>query len=53
MVFAFIHGPNHSDRVFAFKGLIGHNNISFYGVAAFFTCYGCRAAKLAEIAAAE
>jgi len=53
MVSAFVSDSNYSDRVFAFKGLIGHNDISFYGVSAFFTCYGCRAAKLAEIAAAE
>lgn len=50
---AFIMPPNYSDSVFAFKGLIGYNNISFYGASASFTCYGCRAAKLAEIAAAE
>ena len=50
---AFITDQNYSDRVFAFKGLIGHNNMPFYGAAVLFTCYGCRAAKLAEIAAAE
>jgi hypothetical protein len=50
---AWIGYPNYSDRIFAFKGLISHDNISIYGVSANLTCYGCRAAKLAEIAAAE
>lgn len=53
MVSAWIPEPNYTDKIFAFKGLIGSNNESFYGVSAFLTCYGCRAAKLAEIAAAE
>lgn len=48
-----VGGEIYSDKIFAFKGIIGHNNISFYGVSANLTCYGCRAAKLAEIAAAE
>lgn len=50
---AFIGDENYTDKIFAFKGLIGHNNLPFYGVSANLTCYGCRAAKLAEIAAAE
>jgi len=53
MTSAFIPTPEYSDRIFAFKGLMGDNNVTCYGVSAFFTCYGCRAAKLAEIAAAK
>jgi hypothetical protein len=53
VVSAFILAEDHSDRVFGFKGLIGYDNVPLYGVSAFLTCYGCRAAKLAEIAAAE
>ena len=53
MTSAFILIPNYSDKIFAFKGLIGYDNVPCYGVSAFLTCYGCRAAKLAEIAAAE
>ena len=48
MVSSFINDPNYSDMVFGFKGLMGHNDIPCYGVSAFLTCYGCRAAKLAE-----
>lgn len=45
---AFIGDMNYTDRIFAFKGLIGHNDVPFYGVSASLTCYGCRAAKLAN-----
>lgn len=50
---AFIGNSSYTDKIFAFKGIMSHNNISFYGVSVSLTCYGCRAAKLAEIAAAE